>query len=40
MAAHLKQLYQVYERVRDGVPAKPAINHRNSIATRRLSSGA
>ena len=40
MAAHLKQLYQVYERVRDGAPAKPAINHRNSIATRRLSPGA
>ena len=40
MAAHLKQLYQVYERVRDGAPAKPVINHRNSIATRRLSPGA
>jgi len=40
MAAHLKQLYQVYERARDSTRAKPAINHRNSIAMRRLSPGA
>ena len=37
MAAHLKQLYRVYERVRDGMRAKPATGHLNSLATRRLS---
>ncbi len=39
MAAHLKQLYQVYEPVRASFRAKPAIDF-NSVATRRLSSGA
>ena len=34
MAAHLKQLYRVYERVRDGMRAKPATGHMNA---RRLS---
>jgi GntR family transcriptional regulator, sialic acid-inducible nan operon repressor len=40
MAAHLQQLYRVYERVRDGMRAKPAINHVKAAATRRLSPGA
>jgi hypothetical protein len=40
MATHLQQLYRVYERVRDGMRAKPAINHVKSGATRRLSPGA
>jgi DNA-binding GntR family transcriptional regulator len=40
MAAHLKQLYRVYERVRASFRAKPAIDDFNSVATRRLSSGA
>jgi GntR family transcriptional regulator, sialic acid-inducible nan operon repressor len=40
MAAHLKQLYRVYERVRATLRAKPAIDHLNSVATRRLPSGA
>jgi GntR family transcriptional regulator, sialic acid-inducible nan operon repressor len=40
MAAHLKQLYQVYERVRDDMRVKPAINHLSSLAARRLSPGA
>ena len=40
MAAHLKQLYRVYERVRDGMRAKPTTNPLNSYVTRRLSPGA
>ena len=40
MAAHLKQLYRVYERVRASFHAKPAIDDFNSMATRRLSSAA
>jgi DNA-binding GntR family transcriptional regulator len=40
MAAHLKQLHRVYERVRASMRAKPAIGHLNSVATRRLPPGA
>ena len=37
MAAHLKQLYRVYERVRDGMRAKPATGHIEFSAARRSS---
>jgi GntR family transcriptional regulator, sialic acid-inducible nan operon repressor len=40
MAAHLKQLYRVYERVRAGARTKPGTDHLNSVATRRLPRGA
>ncbi|MGB6540832.1 MAG: transcriptional regulator NanR [Xanthobacteraceae bacterium] len=36
MVAHLEQLYRVYERVRASTRTKPATDHLNSVATRRL----